>query len=109
MLDRIARTLREKGEDALVAEDLFRCLQRLPEQGLVVGLQDRHEPSTNPFRNRGCHGVADGVISEAIDTIRLPLVEMLRTRPIDWETLHPLDLVGCEAAHPAIRIPDVVP
>jgi len=42
------------------------------------------------------------VIAKTVDPICLALVEVARPGPIVGEALHPLNLIGGEAAHPTV-------
>lgn len=63
----------------------------------------------HPLSYRRGHRVADGVVAEAVDPVRLLLVEVAGEGPILRETLRQLGLVRDEPTDPTIRIPHVVP
>lgn len=85
----------------LLGCDRSDCVKILPSH-------DFHHSMTNPFCNGRRDRVPDGMIPQAVDLVRLALVEMIRARPVEREPLGQLSFVREKPSHPTIRIPDVV-
>ncbi len=48
------------------------------------------------------------MVTQAVDLVGLPFVEVPGTRPVSWETLCEFGFSGQEPPHPTFRIPDIV-
>ena len=76
---------------------------------MILGFQNGKQTVANPLSDFRGHGIADGMITQAVDAVGLTFVEMPRSCPVLGKSLDALNLVRSEAAHPPVWEPDIVP
>ena len=75
---------------------------------LIFGLYDRHQTASHPFSNRWRHGIANCMVAQTINPIRLTFIKVARSRPIVGESLHSLNFIGGKPPYPTIWKPNII-